>query len=175
MIRRAACALLLLACSKADDGASAPSAPPPQPTAVSAPAPSASSLVAVATNSKPEWIDAPADGDFASTVRLARAKASKAGRLLVVYVGADWCPPCKVFHKAVLAGELDRPLANVTFLAFDFDRDAAKMGAFGYQTTNIPYFVKPGPDAKVDASFKIVTLDGKRAVAEAVEKITAWR
>ena len=93
-----------------------------------------------------EWVDAAPNADFASTVRLERAKAGRSGRTLVVYVGADWCPPCKAFHEAVLAGQLDAQLGKVTFLVFDFDRDASKMGAFGYQTTHIPYFVKPGPD-----------------------------
>ncbi len=142
-------------------------------------APSASSVKpassAAATPSKRvEWIEAPADADFASSVRLARAKAQRAGRMLVVYVGADWCPPCKAFHEAVAAGRLDESLGKVTFLVFDFDRDASKMGAFGYQTTHIPYFVKPGPDGAPDAAFNIKTLNKPAAVQEATDKLTAW-
>ena len=122
-----------------------------------------------------EWIEAPPNSDFASTVRLERAKAQRAGRTLVVYVGADWCPPCKAFHQAVLAHQLDEQLAKTTFLVFDFDKDAARMGSFGYQTTHIPYFVRPGPDGQPDGSFNVKTLNGPAAVKEATDKLVAWQ
>ena len=108
-------------------------------------------------------------------MRLERAKAQRAGRMLVVYVGADWCPPCAAFHEAVLARQLDGELGKITFLVFDFDRDAAKMGAFGYQTTHIPYFVRPGPDGAPDGAFNIKTLNKPQAVKEATAKLLAWQ
>lgn len=122
-----------------------------------------------------EWVEASPTADFASTVRLERAKAQRAGRTLVVYVGADWCPPCKAFHQAVSNHQLDTTLAKTTFLVFDFDKDAARMGSFGYQTTHIPYFVRPGPDGAPDGSFNVKTLNGPAAVKEATDKLVAWQ
>ena len=129
---------------------------------------------AVTGSRRVEWVEAPPTADFASTVRLERAKAQRAGRMLVVYVGADWCAPCKAFHEAVLAGQVDDTLGKITFLVFDFDRDASKMGAFGYQTTHIPYFVKPAPDGSVEAAFNVKTMNKPAAVKEATDKLVAW-
>lgn len=173
---RLALLLLLVGCTKAG---------PPEPTLAPVvsngsvqTAPSSAvkptATVSAAGSRRVEWIEAPPTADFASTVRLERAKAQRAGRMLVVYVGADWCPPCKAFHEAVRAGQLDAMLDTVTFLAFDFDRDASKMGAFGYQTTHIPYFVKPGPDGAVEAAFNVKTLNKPAAVKEAEGKLVAW-
>lgn len=164
---------------------SAPPAPgsPAAAVSVQAAAVSAAPLAATSTGGPTpspaprsvEWVDAPPNADFASTVRLERAKAQRAGRTLVVYVGADWCPPCKAFHQAVLAHQLDEQLAKTTFLVFDFDKDAARMGSFGYQTTHIPYFVRPGPDGQPDGSFNVKTLNGPAAVKEATDKLVAWQ
>lgn len=167
-------ALGLVACTKPDEPKPAPPAVASVQNATTM-APVASSPAPSADRPVPLWVDAAPNADFASTVRLERAKATRAGRMLVVYVGADWCPPCKAFHEAILAHQLDQQLAKVTFLVFDFDRDASKMGAFGYQTTHIPYFVKPGPDGAPEAAFNIKTLNKPEAVKEATAKLVAWQ
>jgi thiol-disulfide isomerase/thioredoxin len=167
--------LLVVSCKGGDETPAGTGAPHAEPSA----APSSLATTAAAEKApaadKVLWIEAAHDADFASTVRMERAKAKRAGRTLVVYVGADWCPPCKAFHQDVLAGKLDATLGRTTFLVFDFDKDASRLGAFGYSTSYIPYFAKPGPDAKVEASFNVRTLDGPNAVKEARDQLIAWQ
>ncbi len=70
------------------------------------------------------------------------------GRRLVIYVGATWCEPCRRFHDAVAAGELDQELGGLRFLEFDFDVDGERLAAAGYAGRYLPLFVVPGPDGR---------------------------
>src|SRR4051812_43304504 len=54
------------------------------------------------------------------SAELAKARAQHA--TLLVYVGATWCEPCRHFHDALTAGELDASLPDLRFLEFDYDR-----------------------------------------------------
>jgi hypothetical protein len=61
----------------------------------------------------------------------------------LVYVGATWCEPCQVFHKALASGELDEVLAGTKFVEFDADRDRAELRTAGYAIKYIPSFSVP--------------------------------
>ena len=54
-----------------------------------------------------------------------------------------WCEPCRQFHKAVLAGELDTLLDGVHLVEFDLDADRDALSAAGYSSHLIPLFALP--------------------------------
>lgn len=70
-------------------------------------------------------------------------EADAQGMRVLVYVGATWCEPCQVFHKALASGELDEALAGTKFVEFDADRDRAELRAAGYASKYIPLFSVP--------------------------------
>ena len=94
---------------------------------------------------RPVLIAAPAEGEVAAIVQ---AELARARGPLVVYVGATWCDPCRVFHDALVAGQLDRELAGVRFVEFDMDRDKERLAAAGYVSRLIPLLALPGPDGR---------------------------
>lgn len=153
----AAVALVLTACDE-------PSPPAPSPPA-SAPAAARGPLI--------EWMAAP-EGDLAPIVAREMERAEKDGRRLVVYVGAAWCEPCKVFHEAAEAGRIQGgSLPPLRMLEFDLDRDADRLAAAGYASKMIPLFAVPGPDgrgteARIEGSVK-----GAGAVANIVPRLSA--
>lgn len=106
-------------------------------------------------------IVAPADADIATTVRAQRVKALEEKRTLVVYVGADWCPPCKRFKTAIENHEFDAKFADYTFLEFNLDRDGERLLDAGYGSKFIPLFILPGPDAKRKESFQVSEVKNK--------------
>jgi thiol-disulfide isomerase/thioredoxin len=93
-------------------------------------------------------------------------KAKEAKRTLIVYVGADWCPPCKRFHRAVISGELDDKLKDFSFLALDSTKDEARILAAGYGSKFIPFFVLPGVDGRKKRGFEVSTLKLDQAMTE---------
>lgn len=100
-----------------------------------------------------------------------REEAARAGGTLVVTVGADWCEPCRAFHDAVKAGQLDARLMGVRFLEFDIDRDRARLEAAGYKSRFIPLFALP--DAEGRASGKQIEggIKGPRAVEHIMARL----
>lgn len=108
----------------------------------SPPAPSALPTPAAA---KPVLLSIAGGGDVALAVR---AELGRPGGAVVVYAGASWCDPCRRFHDALLAGELDREFAGVRFLEFDMDLDRERLEAAGYTARLIPLFALPGPDGR---------------------------
>jgi thiol:disulfide interchange protein len=70
-------------------------------------------------------------------------EADAQGMRVLVYVGATWCEPCQVFHKALASGELDEVLAGTKFVEFDADRDRAELRTAGYAIKYIPSFSVP--------------------------------
>jgi hypothetical protein len=93
--------------------------------------------------------DARAEGDVDAIVRDALASAAPARRRVVVYVGASWCEPCQLFHRAAEKGELDALFADVDLLVFDADRDGERLRAAAYAWKKyIPLFALPGPDGR---------------------------
>jgi hypothetical protein len=104
------------------------------------PEPAASSHVEIVA--APEGEDVPA----AVLRELSRAKAD--GRDLLVYVGATWCEPCKRFHDAAQAGELDQAFPTLRLFEFDLDRDRERLKLAGYGSKMIPLFALPREDGR---------------------------
>lgn len=109
--------------------------------------------------------------DAARVVREEREKAKGDGRDLVVYVGATWCEPCQVFHKAAQRGELDGEFPDLTLLEFDLDQDRDRLSAAGYVGQYIPLFAMPdatgrASDKKFEGSVK-----GNGAVANIAPRL----
>jgi thiol-disulfide isomerase/thioredoxin len=105
--------------------------------------------------------------DVASFVARARAEAASEHRRVLVYVGADWCPPCLAFHSAVEAHRLDRAFPDLTLLEFDYDLDAAHLRVAGYVSRIVPYFTVPGTDGRATGA----RIEGAIREAESVDEI----
>ncbi len=130
-----ALAPLAAACDAKPAAATSEAAPPATQAAPTAPALPTGPLV-----------EAPAGGDVATMVRNTMAIAAQQKRKVIVYVGATWCKPCQRFHKALESGRLDAALADVAFLAFDYDRDHDRLRGDGYASQSLPLFAVPAPD-----------------------------
>ncbi|MDB4947240.1 MAG: hypothetical protein JWP97_6774 [Labilithrix sp.] len=107
-------------------------------------------------------------GDVATVIKAAREEAKAQGRELVVYVGATWCEPCRYFHKAAAAGELDAAFPDLTVLEFDLDERREPLVAAGYVGELVPLFALPGPDGRASGQ----KLEGSVKGAGAVANIT---
>ncbi|HEY8042578.1 MAG TPA: thioredoxin family protein [Polyangiaceae bacterium] len=156
-MRGAALALsgvLALAAGACDN--KAPSDVGPDPGARAAPA---------APAGKMRVTPAPATGDVQDLVRDALARATTERRRVVVYVGATWCEPCKRFHHAAEAGELDATFPDVTLLEFDLDRDNERLALAGYVSRLIPLFALPATDGRASGQQVEGGIKGDGAVA----------
>ncbi len=134
---------------------------PPEPAASSATAAPVRLLVA----------SAPPAGDVASEVREASATAAAEKRRLIVYVGAEWCEPCKRFRAAAESGELDAMFGGLTLFAFDSDRDSERLKAAGYVSRYIPLFALPAADGTASGKQIEGGIKGVRAVAEIAPRL----
>ena len=119
-------------------------------------------------------IEANPDSDALSLVRAKRLEAKAEGRVLVVYVSATWCEPCKRLKAELESGRLDDRLANVTLLAFDADKDGDRLGAAGYSYRFVPYVALPGADGH-PADSQQATGKGGEAWRELLGKLDAWQ
>lgn len=119
--------IVLAACSS-----SAPSEPP----------------VEVRAGGKVEIVEAPVNGDLASYVA-GEVKRGEAEHVpVLVYVGAEWCKPCKELHAAATAGKLDATLGPLRLIEFDLDRDGTYLEGAGYRSELVPLIAKPAADGK---------------------------
>jgi len=143
-----------------------------KPTDTGAKRADAQAKTPTASVAKPEFVKVTAEGRaLPELVRESKTRADAEGRRLLVYVGATWCEPCQVFHRAVEAGELDGELAGVRFLEFDADADREALVDGGYGGTLIPRFALPGADgrgtdAKIEGGVK-----GDGAVDHIVQRL----
>jgi thiol-disulfide isomerase/thioredoxin len=153
---------------------SAPSATPPNTTVVVTPTPSAAGSGATEAIPAIRMFEATEQGDLFATIRASRLRAVEGKRVLVVYVGASWCPPCKRFHEAIRNHSLDEKLAGFDFLYLDMDVVKDKIVETGYASKYIPFFALPTGDGKRGDSFEIKRTDAK-AQDELLEKLAAWR
>lgn len=117
---------------------------------------------------------ADADTDAISTIRTARLRAKAEGRVLVVYVSATWCDPCKKLKSEIEAGHLDNRLGKTTLLAFDADRDGERLLGAGYSFKFVPFVALAGTDGH-PADSQQATGHGGDAWKELLGKLDAWQ
>jgi hypothetical protein len=109
--------------------------------------------------------------DAAGVIRDERERARSDGRDLVVYVGAKWCEPCKVFHEAAQKGELDGDFPSLTLLEFDLDEDRDRLMSAGYVGELIPFFAIPDADGRASARKFEGSVKGSGAVANIAPRL----
>jgi thiol-disulfide isomerase/thioredoxin len=129
------------------------------------------SLFAFACTKEPklELVELPISTDLAQVVRGAIAAAP--GQPTLVYVGASWCEPCRHFHAAAAAGQLDAAFGGLKLLMFDADRDAGALARAGYVYDMIPLFAVPKPDGTGSGRQIQGGVKGDGAVAEIVPRL----
>jgi thiol-disulfide isomerase/thioredoxin len=160
--------LVLVGCNNPSPRGSIATEPGATPTTSTTPSTSTS------TSTTLRILHASQDSDALSLVRTERLKAKADDRVLVVYVGATWCPPCKRFKEEIASGRLDQRLAKITLLEFDADKDAERLAAAGYTFKFIPYVALPGADGR-PAETQEATGKGASAWTELLGKLDAWQ
>jgi thiol-disulfide isomerase/thioredoxin len=134
--------------------------------------------VATACSSEParprlELLEAPAVPDVAGYVSGAIAAAEQSHKRLLVYVGASWCEPCRRFHEAAAAGQLDATFGDLRVVVFDADRDKDALQRAGYISNLIPLFAVPRPDGAASGKQIEGSIKGDGAVAEITPRLQA--
>jgi hypothetical protein len=162
-VKRVVLVCLILGCSRSR--AVPDAAPPPVPKTMTSAASEAPKL---------RMFSAADDADALSTIRSARLRSKADARVLVVYVGATWCEPCKRFKNEVASGALDARLARVDMLAFDADRDLERLKAAGYTFHFVPFVALPaahgGPAEQKEATGK-----ASEAWRDLVDVVDGWQ
>ncbi|HET9620413.1 MAG TPA: thioredoxin family protein [Kofleriaceae bacterium] len=120
-----------------------------------------------------ELVEAPAVKDVAAYVAPLASQAAADHKKLVVYVGASWCEPCRYFHKAAAAHELDDAFGDLRLVVFDADRDQAALEAAGYRYPMIPLFALPSPDGRASGQQFGGSIKGDGAVAQIAPNLRA--
>jgi len=120
---------------------------------------------------KLELVDAPVGGEVASIVAAEYARATTDHKQLLVYVGASWCEPCRRFHDAAAAGQLDPAFSKLRLLVFDLDRDGDALTRAGYTSTLIPLFAVPKPDGTASGHQIEGSIKGEGAVAQITPRL----
>lgn len=169
-MRRLFFALALLACNPTPKEAAKAE---PSGAVVTAAA-STGAATPAKTGGRIQVVQAAQDSDALSAIRTERLKAKADGRVLVVYVSATWCEPCKKLKEEIEAGRLDDRYGKTTLLAFDADKDLDRLGAAGYTFKFVPYVALPGADGK-PADAQEATGKGKEAWKELLGKLDAWQ
>ncbi len=138
--------------------------------------PASSAPTPAAAPAKPELVRPPKDMVSGRVwVASELQRASTEGRRTIVYVGATWCEPCKAFHDAVVAGKLDKDLANVRFLELDYDEHEAALaeGDVGCSSKLVPLFAVPTEDGRCGDRRHEGAIKGDGAVAFIVPRLKA--
>lgn len=120
---------------------------------------------------KLELVDAPVSGEVAPIVAAEYARAAADHKHLLVYVGASWCEPCRRFHDAAAAGQLDPTFSTLRLLVFDLDRDGDALTRAGYTSTLIPLFALPKPDGMASGRQIEGSIKGDGAVAQITPRL----
>lgn len=120
---------------------------------------------------KLELVDAPVNGEVAPIVAAEYARAITDHKQLVVYVGASWCEPCRRFHDAAAAGQLDPTFSKLRLLVFDLDRDADALTRAGYTSTLIPLFALPKPDGTASGRQIEGSIKGEGAIGQITPRL----
>lgn len=169
-MRRLAFAVLVGAACQSPPSASAPASASASASASG----TASASAPASASAKVVVVEAAQDMDAISQIRTERLKAKADGRVLVVYVGATWCDPCKKFKQELHSGNLDAKLSKITLLAFDADKDQDRLATVGYSFRFIPFVALPGADGQPTDSQEA---RGKGAAAwrELLGKLETWQ
>lgn len=122
-----------------------------------------------------DWVDAPKTSALAVAgfVASEQARAARDGHVLLVYVGASWCEPCRYFHDAALNHELDAEFSTLRIIAFDADVHQAGLAEAGYSTRLIPSFAIPGASGRASGRHIEGSVKGPGAVAEITPRLRA--
>jgi thiol-disulfide isomerase/thioredoxin len=94
-------------------------------------------------------------------------------RTLLVYVGAGWCEPCRYFHHAAEAGQLDAEFGDLDLLVFDLDVDGQRLANGRYDTHMIPLLAVPNADGTSSTRFMSGSIKGDGAVAQMTPRLKA--
>jgi thiol-disulfide isomerase/thioredoxin len=122
---------------------------------------------------KLELIEAPPTTDIATYLAPLVARASGDQKTLVVYVGASWCEPCRHFHDAAAASQLDDRFGDLRIIAFDADRDAPALDTAGYRSSMLPLFALPNADGRASGKQFAGSIKGDGAVAQIAPNLRA--
>lgn len=120
-----------------------------------------------------EFVEPPPVDDVAAYVRTELSRAQRDGKKLLVYVGATWCEPCRRFHEAAAAGQLDDTFGAVRLIDFDHDRDLDALHRAGYKSELIPLFALPNPDGTSSGKQIEGSIKGGGAVAQITPRLQA--
>ncbi len=112
-------------------------------------------------------------GDVPGWVRSEATAAKARGGRALVYVGAEWCEPCKRFKAAAARGELDAALPGLVLLELDHDRDEAALRELGCTSRMIPLLAVPDADGKCTDRRVEGAIKGEGAVAYMTPKVKA--
>ena len=115
---------------------------------------------------RPKLIAAPESNDVSSVCAEELEKAHASHATLVVYVGAPWCEPCRRFHDALAAGELDAAFPDVRFLEWNHDTSKDALVKAGYVSTLIPLFAIPNRDGTASEHRIEGSIKGESAVGQ---------
>jgi len=115
---------------------------------------------------KLELIEAPATADVAAYLAPLIVRADGDHKKLVVYVGASWCEPCRHFHDAAVANQLDARFGDLRIIAFDADRDDPVLEVAGYHSSLLPLFALPNGDGRASGKEFAGSIKGDGAVAQ---------
>lgn len=139
-----------------------------RPTATTATARPAPADTRVAVRSMPAGVT-----DGAAWVKAQTEELGRAGRPALVYVGAEWCEPCKRFKAAAAAGQLDADLPGLVLLELDHGRDEAALAAMGCTSTMIPLLAVPDAEGRCTDRRLEGAIKGEGAVAWMTPKVQA--
>ncbi len=122
--------------------------------------------------SRPELVDGPRNVDsVAPFIHAQVLDAKRKGQRILVYVGATWCEPCQRFHAALASGKLDRQLAGVRFVDFDFDQSGKALARDGYKSSYIPLFAVPAEDGRDSGRQIAGSIKGPGAVDQIMPRL----
>jgi len=119
---------------------------------------------------RPIFVRGPSNGaPIAPFVARQVAEGQRGHWNVLVYVGATWCEPCKLFHASAMAGEFDEIMPGAHIVEFDLDADKEALAAAGYSSQLIPLFCVPkvdgtASDRRIEGSIKGVDAVGRNLI-----------
>ncbi|MER2559237.1 MAG: hypothetical protein ABTQ32_00865 [Myxococcaceae bacterium] len=117
------------------------------------------------------FITPPMDGPVSAILASQLERSKTEHRRVLLYAGAPWCEPCRIFHEAVDRGELTGKVGALDLVAFDAQADAERMLLSGYESQFIPVFALPGPDGKATGKHIEGSVKGPGAVDDIVPRL----